>query len=84
MGYALSMSGEIREWLASLNASDPHEAMVVGQALVALVDAGPDLGPPVVVALDSRPFARTWPRLWTTRTRAGSNASRPSAAPWRM
>ncbi len=57
MGYALSMSGEIREWLASLNASDPDEAMVVGQALVALADAGPDLGPPVVAALDSRPFA---------------------------
>src|SRR6266851_9917271 len=51
------MSGEIREWLASLNASDPDASMVVGQALVALADAGPDLGPPVVVALDSRPFA---------------------------
>ena len=57
MGYALSMSGEIREWLASLDASDPDAAMVVGQALVALADAGPDLGPPVVVALDSRPVA---------------------------
>jgi len=57
VGYVLSMSGEIREWLASLNASDPHEAMVVGQALVALADAGPDLGPPIVVTLDRKPHA---------------------------
>jgi hypothetical protein len=57
VGYVLSMSGEIREWLASLGASDPDAAMVVGQALIALVDAGADLGPPVVVALDTRPPA---------------------------
>lgn len=57
MGYALSMSGEIRDWLASLSASDPDAAMVVGHALIALADAGPDLGPPVVVTLDSEPPA---------------------------
>src|SRR5258706_476464 len=51
------MSGKIGDCLASLNASDPQEAMVVGQALVALADAGPDLGPPIVVALDSKPHA---------------------------
>jgi phage shock protein A len=51
------MSGEIQEWLASLNASDPDQAMVVGQAVIALADAGPALGPPVVVALDSEPPA---------------------------
>ena len=57
MGYVLSMSGEIREWLASLGANDPDAAIVVGQALIALADAGPDLGPPVVVALDTKPPA---------------------------
>jgi hypothetical protein len=58
VGYALSMSAEIREWLASLSLSDPDAAMAVGQALVALAHAGPDLGPPVVVALhDPAPSA---------------------------
>jgi len=47
------MSAEIRDWLAGLTASDPDAAMAVGPALVALADAGPDLGPPVVVALEN-------------------------------
>jgi DNA-binding XRE family transcriptional regulator len=55
VGYALSMSAEIREWLAGLAVGDPDAAMAVGQALVALAQAGHDLGPPVVVALESPP-----------------------------
>src|SRR5260221_12297819 len=51
------MSRDTREWLASVNASDADAAVVDGRALVALADAGPALGPPVVVALDSRPSA---------------------------
>jgi hypothetical protein len=47
------MSAEIRDWLADLTVRDPDAAIAVGQALVALADAGPDLGPPVVVALDN-------------------------------
>jgi len=47
------MSAEIREWVAGLAVGDPDAAIAVGQALVALADAGPDLGPPVVVALDN-------------------------------
>src|SRR5258706_15037703 len=31
--------------------------MFVGQGLVALADGGPALGPPIVVALDSKPHA---------------------------
>jgi hypothetical protein len=46
------MSAEICEWLTGLAVGDPDTAMALGQALVALADAGPDLGPPVVVALD--------------------------------
>ena len=55
MGYALRMSGEIRDWLTGLCDSDPSAAMAVGQALVALADARPGLGPPAVVALDPPP-----------------------------
>jgi len=53
VGYVLSMSGEIRDWLTTLSASEPDAAMVVGQALIALANAGPSLGPPVVVTLDT-------------------------------
>jgi DNA-binding TFAR19-related protein (PDSD5 family)/DNA-binding XRE family transcriptional regulator len=49
------MSAEIREWLADLTVSHPDAALAVGQALVALADMGQDLGPPVVVALESPP-----------------------------
>ena len=54
MGYALRMSGEIRDWLADLCASRPDAAAAVGKALTALADAGPALGPPIVVPLDIR------------------------------
>src|SRR5215813_7013617 len=50
--YTLSMSAEIRDWLAGLAVGDPDAAKAVGRALVALAHAGSDLGPPVVVALD--------------------------------
>jgi hypothetical protein len=55
VGYTLSMSGENRQWLASMSASDHDATMLVGQALIALADAGPGLGPPVVVAIDGEP-----------------------------
>jgi hypothetical protein len=48
------MSGEIREWLGDLTVTHPDAAMAVGQAVVALADMGPDLGPPVVVALHNQ------------------------------
>jgi hypothetical protein len=54
VGYALSMSGEIREWLADLTVSHPDAALALGGALVALADKGQVLGPPVVVALDNQ------------------------------
>ena len=47
------MSSEIREWLADLTVSHPDAALALGQALVALADKGPELGLPVVVALDN-------------------------------
>ena len=56
MGYLLRMSGEIHDWLADLNETDPPAAMQVGQALAALMSEGAALGPPLVV-----PVAAIWP-----------------------
>ena len=56
MGYRLRMSGEIHDWLADLNETDPVAALLVGQALAALISEGASLGPPLVV-----PVAETWP-----------------------
>ena len=56
MGYQLQMSGEIHDWLADLHETDPSAAMLVGQALAALMSEGASLGPPLVV-----PVAETWP-----------------------
>ncbi len=56
MGYRLRMSGEIHDWLADLHDTDPSAAMLVGQALAALMSEGASLGPPLVV-----PVAATWP-----------------------
>ncbi len=56
MSYLLRMSGEIHDWLAELHETDPPAAMLVGQALAALMTEGASLGPPLVV-----PAAATWP-----------------------
>jgi phage shock protein A/DNA-binding XRE family transcriptional regulator len=56
VGYQLRMSGEIHDWLADLRETDPAAAMLVGQALAALMSEGASLGPPLVV-----PAAETWP-----------------------
>jgi hypothetical protein len=55
-GYALRMSGEIRDWLSGLRDSDPAAAMVVGQALAALLNEGAPLGEPLVAST-----ADSWP-----------------------
>ena len=57
-GYALAMSGEIRDWLADLRSSDPATALRVVQALVTLMEKGASLGDPLVAsAADSWPWA---------------------------
>src|ERR1700733_8752248 len=50
------MSDEIHGWLADLHHTDPAAALLVGQALAALISEGASLGPPLVV-----PVAATWP-----------------------
>ncbi|HME65649.1 MAG TPA: hypothetical protein VKG61_12250, partial [Streptosporangiaceae bacterium] len=50
------MSDEIHDWLADLHETDPAAALLVGQALAALMSEGASLGAPLVV-----PVTETWP-----------------------
>jgi DNA-binding XRE family transcriptional regulator len=53
MGYQLRMHNEIRSWLTGLRGTAPELARLVGEAVLALLDAGEILGPPLVVPLES-------------------------------
>jgi DNA-binding XRE family transcriptional regulator len=53
MGYRLRMHNEIRDWLTDLRGTEPELARLVGEAVLAMLDAGESLGPPLVVALES-------------------------------
>jgi phage shock protein A/DNA-binding XRE family transcriptional regulator len=53
MGYQLRLHSEIREWLTDLRQSEPELGRLVGEAVVALLDAGETLGPPLAVPLES-------------------------------
>jgi phage shock protein A len=53
MGYQLRMHNQVRDWLTGLRDTDPGLARQVGEAVLALLDAGDALGPPVVVPLES-------------------------------
>jgi DNA-binding XRE family transcriptional regulator len=53
MGYQLWMHSAIRGWLSKLRDSEPEVARLVGEAVLALLEAGDSLGAPLVVALES-------------------------------
>jgi phage shock protein A/DNA-binding XRE family transcriptional regulator len=53
MGYQLRMHREIRDWVAELRDTEPELARLIGEAVLALLDAGETLGPPLVVSLES-------------------------------
>jgi hypothetical protein len=53
MGYQLRMHNEIGSWLTGLRGTAPELARLVGEAVLALLDAGEILGPPLVVPLES-------------------------------
>jgi phage shock protein A/DNA-binding XRE family transcriptional regulator len=53
MGYRLRLHSQIRAWLTGLRDTEPEQARLVGEALLALIDAGGALGPPLVVPLES-------------------------------
>ena len=48
MGYALVMTPEVRTWLHDLRHRDRPSAILVGQAIGMLLEAGPELGRPLV------------------------------------
>ena len=47
MGYALVLTPEVREWLHDLRHRDRPSAVLVGQAVSMLLEAGPELGRPL-------------------------------------
>jgi len=53
MGYQLRMHHEVRDWLKGLRGTEPEVARLVGEAVLASLDAGQALGPPLVVSLES-------------------------------
>ena len=62
MGYQVRMHSEIRDWLTGLRSSEPELARLVGEAVLALLDAGETLGPPLVVPLENALWAADDPR----------------------
>ncbi|TDD85933.1 PspA/IM30 family protein [Actinomadura rubrisoli] len=52
------MSEEFHDWLTDLRTHDLPAARLVGEAVIALLDEGPGLGPPLVVAVGSTLEAR--------------------------
>jgi len=53
MAYQLRMHNEIRDWLTDLRGTEPELARLVCEAVLAMLDAGGSLGPPLVVPLES-------------------------------
>jgi phage shock protein A len=53
MGYQLRMHSQIRAWLTELRDSEPEVARLVGEAVLAMLEAGENLGPPLVVPLEA-------------------------------
>ena len=53
MAYQLRMHNEIRDWLTDLRGTQPELARLVCEAVLAMLDAGESLGPPLVVPLES-------------------------------
>jgi hypothetical protein len=47
MGYALVITPEVRTWLHDLRHRDRASAILVGQAIGMLLEAGPELGRPL-------------------------------------
>ncbi|MBZ3907547.1 type II toxin-antitoxin system RelE/ParE family toxin [Streptomyces griseiscabiei] len=48
MTWHLELTGDVRDWLHGLRKDDRTTARLVGQAIQALVEEGPDLGRPLV------------------------------------
>jgi phage shock protein A/DNA-binding XRE family transcriptional regulator len=53
MSYRLRMHSQVRDWLTALRGTEPGVARLVGEAVLALLEAGISLGPPLVLPLAS-------------------------------
>jgi phage shock protein A len=53
MSYRLRMHNRVRNWLTDLRGTEPEAARVIGEAILAMIEAGESLGPPVVLPLES-------------------------------
>src|ERR1700730_857805 len=53
MGFQLRMHSVIRDWLTELRDAEPELRRLAGEAVLALLEAGETLGPPLVVSLES-------------------------------
>jgi DNA-binding XRE family transcriptional regulator len=62
MGYQLRMHNQVRDWLTDLRGTEPELARLVGEAVLAMLEAGDSLGPPLVVPLGSVLRPRDDPR----------------------
>ena len=78
MSYLLRISAELHDWLADLRRSDPPAAMLVAQALTALMSEGARLGPPRSPRSPSPRCPAIWPRPSASPTSSG-----PSRCRWR-
>jgi hypothetical protein len=54
VSYRLEMVNEVRHWLHRLRRTDRNTAILVGQAIAALLDEGPNLGRPLVDRIKGR------------------------------
>jgi hypothetical protein len=53
MGYRLRIHNRVHDWLTDLRDTEPEVAREIGEAVLALLEAGESLGPPVVLPLES-------------------------------
>jgi len=53
MSYQLQMHTKIHDWLTGLRVTEPEVARLVGEAVLAMLAAGENLGPPLILPLDT-------------------------------
>src|ERR1700685_1471583 len=53
MSYRLRMHTKIHDWLTGLRGTEPEAARLVGEAVLAMLEAGEGRGPPLVVPLET-------------------------------
>jgi phage shock protein A len=62
MSYRLQMHAKVHDWLTGLRDTEPEVARLVGEAVLAMLEAGESLGPPLVVPLETALWPPADPR----------------------